>query len=323
MKTKIVYCLISDDNDYYYEQLLISLYSLRKHNPDAVVELVIDNDTNATLVNKRTEIYSFVTRVVHAEVPKHLSKKQRSRFIKTNLRNLISGDYLFLDTDTIIQSSLEDIDEVSSDICATQEYNELNRFTKKDPHMRHLAEKVGLADELENEPYFNSGVMYVKDTPKAHLLYELWHSYWLITLSRGLNTDQTPLCWANKKAGHVIDFLDDKWNCLVKLRGIEFEENAKIIHYACEHSNTHYILSVHSIFDTMKMTGTLIPTAEYLIDNPSTFLVNAFEERFLRESTLFQILFKHHRCVFLFLRWIALNYLRFKNFLERNMIAKK
>lgn len=317
MKTKIVYCLVSDNEDYYYEQLLISLCSLRKYNPDVIVELVVDNNTKATLVNERSEIYSYVTRFILADVPEHLTKKQRSRYIKTTLRKLISGDYLYIDTDTIIRTSLAELDDISPEISATQEYNELNHFSKKDPLMRQLADKVGLVEELENEPYFNSGVMFVKDTPKAYLLYEQWHSSWLITQSKGVDTDQTPLCWANKKAGHVIDFLDDKWNCLVKLHGIDFEDKAKIIHYACEHPNTRYILSVCSIFDSMKTAGKLIPIVEYLVENPSVFCIQASEEKFLRETSLFQMLFKHHHCIFLFLRRFALNYIRCQNFIKK------
>lgn len=317
MKTKIVYCLVSDNKDYYYEQLLISLCSLRKHNPDTIVELIVDKDTKATLIKERTQIFSYVTRVVLVDVPEQLTKKRRSRYIKTRLRKLISGDYLYIDTDTIIHSSLEDIDKITSDICAVQEYNECKYFTRADRSMFLFASKADLVDELEHEPYFNSGVMFVKDCPKSHLLYDLWHSSWLVTMSRGLDTDQTPLCWANKKANHVIDFLDDKWNCMVKLRGIEFENSAKIIHYACEHPNTRYILSTCSIFDTMKSTGNLIPIVAFLIDNPSIFLIHASEEKFLRESSLIQTLFKHYRCMFLFLKWLALIYLKCRIFLGK------
>ena len=42
MKTKIVYTIVSDENDIFFEQALLSIYSLRKYNPDAFVELVID-----------------------------------------------------------------------------------------------------------------------------------------------------------------------------------------------------------------------------------------------------------------------------------------
>jgi hypothetical protein len=37
MKTKIIYVLVSNENDCYLEQALVSIYSLRLYNPDANV----------------------------------------------------------------------------------------------------------------------------------------------------------------------------------------------------------------------------------------------------------------------------------------------
>ena len=53
MNTKIVYTLVSDDSDTYLEQALLSVYSLRIHNPRAIVELAVDQFTAMTLVDKR------------------------------------------------------------------------------------------------------------------------------------------------------------------------------------------------------------------------------------------------------------------------------
>ena len=38
MRTKIVYVLVSQETDYYYEMLQLSLYSLRLYHPNDVVE---------------------------------------------------------------------------------------------------------------------------------------------------------------------------------------------------------------------------------------------------------------------------------------------
>jgi hypothetical protein len=42
MKTKIVYVVTSDETDVYLKQALLSVFSLRKHNPNAYAELVVD-----------------------------------------------------------------------------------------------------------------------------------------------------------------------------------------------------------------------------------------------------------------------------------------
>ena len=53
MKTKIVYTVVSDETDIFIEQALLSIFSLRKHNPNAYVELVIDSLTNESTKGKR------------------------------------------------------------------------------------------------------------------------------------------------------------------------------------------------------------------------------------------------------------------------------
>ena len=40
MKTKILYVLVSSEADVYLEQALVSAYSARRHNPDAVLTLL-------------------------------------------------------------------------------------------------------------------------------------------------------------------------------------------------------------------------------------------------------------------------------------------
>ena len=53
MKTKIVYVVTTDDTDVYLERTLLSVFSLRRHNPNVYVELVVDQDTNATIAGQK------------------------------------------------------------------------------------------------------------------------------------------------------------------------------------------------------------------------------------------------------------------------------
>ena len=120
MKTKIVYVVISDEDDYYLEQALVSVYSVRLYNPNSQILLLIDSETNATIVGKREAILQYVSQKIVIDVPKQYSKMQKSRFLKTTLRQYIEGDFLFIDSDTIITGDLSDIDDISFDIAHHQ-----------------------------------------------------------------------------------------------------------------------------------------------------------------------------------------------------------
>lgn len=64
MKTKIIYVLVSNENDCYLEQALVSIYSLRLYNPDANLLLLVDEETSRTLENGiRKLILNYVSKL--------------------------------------------------------------------------------------------------------------------------------------------------------------------------------------------------------------------------------------------------------------------
>ena len=58
MKTKIVYCIVSNDEDIYLEQAWVSIYTLRRHNPDAEVILLVDKDMSKGDLHKASGLSS-------------------------------------------------------------------------------------------------------------------------------------------------------------------------------------------------------------------------------------------------------------------------
>ena len=45
MKIKFVYVLVCGEDDLYTEQMWASIYSLRRYNADARIEILVDSDT--------------------------------------------------------------------------------------------------------------------------------------------------------------------------------------------------------------------------------------------------------------------------------------
>lgn len=226
MRTKIVYVLVSQESDYYYEMFLLSHYSLRLYHPkgDAEVVLVMDTDTHQRLVDEKVPILDDVTLVV-VDIPEEYTKMQRSRYLKTTLRKRVNGDFLFIDTDTIICDKLDDIDEVKADIAAIAEGKEglsdfwYANFQKAD--MEHYSDK----------PFYNSGVMYVKDCVISFRIYEDWHLQWKKSIQYEMNYDQPSLCWANAKANYPMKELSVIWNCSLERASTKVFVKAKIFHY--------------------------------------------------------------------------------------------
>ena len=228
MKTKIVYVLVSDSSDLLFEQLVLSIISLRNHN-EAHIIVVVDTNTFEGLLEERRTIYNLANEVISVITPEGYSNLQKSRFIKTNLREIISGDFLFIDCDTIVCANLSEIDRMSNHISAVADLN--GELHLHDSSIINNCTKAGFSD-ADGEPYFNSGIMFVRDSAESHILYQEWHKQWLVSLQNGIFLDQPALCKANTNSKHIIHEIDGGWNCQVNFGGEKFLKHAKILHYA-------------------------------------------------------------------------------------------
>jgi lipopolysaccharide biosynthesis glycosyltransferase len=231
MRTKIVYVVTSDETDVYLEQALLSVFSLRKHNPNAYVELVVDQDTDATITGKRGEILKYIDHKVVVNVPEEYNNVCRSRWLKTSLRQHVKGDFLYVDTDTIVTDSLEEIDCFTGDIGAVKDQHVLLGKNNGARKLQIRAEQEGWRWS-ETLIYYNSGIIFVKDSAIAHEFYQMWNNKWKDKYRKtGDYKDQPPLAATNESFQYLIRELPGEWNCQIIHNGIIFLAKAKIMHY--------------------------------------------------------------------------------------------
>lgn len=229
MNTQIVYSIISSNNDSYLDQAILSVLSLKLYNPTALVIIVCDTATKMSLVGYRSKILEYITNILVVDIPNRFRGIQQSRYLKTNLRKFIEGDFLYIDTDTVICSTLKEVDKITADVAMCADLNE--ELKLKDQNTINRCNQAGFHD-MENKPYFNSGVMFVRDTPTAHKFYEEWHKQWQYSVSNGINLDQPSLNYTNSSMGEVVAQLPDEWNCQIYFNGWKCLPKAKILHYA-------------------------------------------------------------------------------------------
>jgi lipopolysaccharide biosynthesis glycosyltransferase len=190
MQTKLVYVLTCGPEATYIEQALIAIWSARYHNPDAHIVLFTDNKTNELLVDSRGEVLQYVTEKIIIPFDDDKNMHYRSRWLKTSIRRLVDGNYLFIDCDTIVRCDLSHIENVDADIAMVRDEN-INIADEDFAAAKPMIDNcmvVGL-DITQEKYYFNSGVMYVKDTPLTHQLYNRWHELWQDGVNKGINLD--------------------------------------------------------------------------------------------------------------------------------------
>lgn len=245
MKTKVVYAVVSSAADFFIEQLQLSISSLRIHNEDAIVELVIDKETCDGLRGNRSLVKEMVDSIHVVQCPLDNTPKEKSRYLKTNIRRVVKGDFLYLDCDTLVCDSLEEIDECEYELAMVADLNGPLLLYENNT-IRKYAE-AGFGDAT-GVPYFNSGVIYSKDTLETHDFFNTWYQNLIKSFDRGVIYDQPALCATNEEKKRIIKELSGVWNCQYKMMGMNFLNHAKIMHYYSDNGNDNLQKSMMSAF---------------------------------------------------------------------------
>lgn len=266
MKTKLLYVIVSSPDDIYLEQAYVSMLSVRKHEPNAHIAVLMDSCTAKTLLFERKKLIELANEVIEIDYPENMSAKLRSRLLKTNARKYIEGDYLFIDTDTIVCGSLSAIDCIDAEIAAVKDANSHISFVDKDYIERRLKRIFDVKFDIK-EYYYNSGIMYVKDCEATRNFYALWSESYAKCVKRGIFIDQLSLVYANYISGGLIRSLDYSWNTMLKDCSLAQLKQAKIIHYFNDGSELTK-LNRKDVFLSIKEYGKPSEEIVQIIDDP-------------------------------------------------------
>lgn len=261
MKTKIVYTLISNKDDIYLEQLWLSIYSLRLHNKNAHVAVVMDNRTSDGLTSYREKVLGMIDEKIVITPPEELDNRFRSRYIKIQLRQFVTGDYLFVDTDTIVNRSLDEIDQYIANGVETGMVLDGHRQTS--PYHRPDKNRLKVLgwDKLvkNGENYYNTGVILMKDSEVNHAISKQWYENWQYEITKGIHYDQVALLYTLKTNDFKVHELPGEWNCQVTAACSQVITNPIIIHYfnlpesvLKERHTIYYYFSFSDAFRRMK-----------------------------------------------------------------------
>ena len=269
MKTQIVYVLVSSEKDVFLEELWASVWSLRQYEPDVIVNVVVDEPT-AKRVKANAELMALITNVVVTDVPEKYTPKERSREIKTRIRELISGDFFYIDTDTVVCKPLSGIDSCEYDVAGVPDSNVSLKENPFAGGMISSVKEIFGSDVSNCEYLINGGVIYAKDNEVAHELFRRWNKNWTYSCFEKGNCQDQPALWqSNHEMGNVIKLLPDVYNCQVAMN-LQYFADAAIVHFLHmnfipDQSYSPYLCL--KIYKDIKTVGTLTPEIKKQIIN--------------------------------------------------------
>ncbi|GHU98443.1 hypothetical protein FACS189483_06470 [Spirochaetia bacterium] len=270
---KYVYVLTSSETDLYYEQFFLSTTSLRLHNPDAHIVALIDEKTKAGLTGVRAGYEKIITDIIVIAVPSEFSQKEASRWIKTSINRYVTGDFLFIDCDTIITGKLKCDFPPEIKIGAVPDCHvPLSKHHLRE-YFQNEDAQAGFCSSVKNDFRYNGGLIYCNGSAEALLFFDKWHSLWQESRNKGNSQDMPALNQANYVLGNAITELGGEWNCQISHNGLPYLCDAKIIHYyatsliAFDHP---YRLASEAVLLSIKGSGAISPEIMELLKNPKS-----------------------------------------------------
>ena len=240
MKTKLVYVLTCAPEATYIEQALMAVWSARYWNQNARIVLLTDDSTDKLLIGKRGVILDYISEKIVVPFDAEKDMHYRSRWLKTSVRQLVKGDYLFIDCDTITTCNLSHIEQIDTDIAMCRDEN------------------VNIADEdyAAAKPMIDNCAQIGFDVTKEKYYFnERWHDLWQEGVAKGINLDQPTFAKANYEMGHPVKLLEDKWNCIVQSQiaevysayilhfwhSVSFLYSERVLHYIKDNGLTDFV----------------------------------------------------------------------------------
>lgn len=252
---KYIYVVTGNKNNVYVEQAWVSIWSLKHYNPDARVVIITDVETSKYI----DTIHALKPLLYHIEAvkfDKSVSSVVRSRWLKTSMRQLVDGDFIYIDSDTIITDNLSELEQATIDLGLV-----LDMHVEFPIHYYHklvsklikkiYKEKVGKVKE-----YYNGGLVLCRDTKQNREFFHRWHENWKTSKNQGVNFDQMSLLKTCMEFPNLATQISGIYNCQLTYN-IRYFHEAKIVHFQ-RVKNTGEPISefyTNEIFERIKEAG--------------------------------------------------------------------
>lgn len=192
----------------------VAVASLRLSNPGFILVVACDRDTDCAMRQARDPLIDAADEWLVADTPPG-DAGFRNRFVKTSLRALIDGRFLFLDSDIFVRGDLSEIFALDTDIAGARNHS---RAAFDEQVWDQDAATLKVMDwKTDNEVYLNGGVLFYNDTPGARRFEAEWRRRWMKSFRERANyRDQPALNSALHNTQARLTVLPDRFNAQFK-----------------------------------------------------------------------------------------------------------
>lgn len=258
-----VYVISATHADHFAEMAAVSMASLRILEPKSIITAVIEGSSDYN--NGIIAIEKLSTRVIRIDTGLN-DRIYQSRLLKVNLRNIIEGDFLYIDSDAFVLKPLNEIWSIQADIAAAPDIS--TQGQSYSTHDTPWTNVEGLNWSPYDSTYLNSGVFLLRDKPICYEFAQAWHAGWLEfcnvvgkgndqpSFNNALNNIRRKNDRSGKALGVSFRVLPQIWNAQITMSE-RLGRNAKIAHVFSGDFNSRNDTVVHVAAKQLKITGVI------------------------------------------------------------------
>ncbi len=227
-----VYVLVYHGSGRYPAMAWISASALRRVHPGARLVLITDEESPAHLRRAYPQLLALFDQQlsISATIPKLV---ERSYYLKTRVHDLVRGDYVFLDSDTLPIRPFAHVFAWDWDIALVQDRNHYCPIKPIYPHWEQpRMDRLGWNIVLPK--YFNSGIGFYRDNSAVRKVVADWQKRWQESYATGdeawRSLDQLHLNCALQTHPCKVHELPPAYNAMVLVHPVH-ARTAKIYHF--------------------------------------------------------------------------------------------
>lgn len=224
----VTYVLASTGCDRYATMCFLSASALRRVHPEVRTVLVCDERTSVHLRANAPFLERVIDEFVIEPAPMP-HPRSRSFYLKTRLRSIITGDFIFLDCDTLPVRPFLDMTAGDWDMAFVLDRSHHGPIDPVFPHWE-VPRLKRMAWNARLTRYFNTGVGYYRDNAAVRALATEWQRLWEQAYAQGDDWDQLAFNCAAEAVPVRIHELPVSYNAMVAVSPLHARE-AKIYHF--------------------------------------------------------------------------------------------
>jgi hypothetical protein len=212
---KFCYVLTTTCCDLFADMTYASAAFLRFAYPEVEIICLCDAQSHRALEVARHPLLELVDRAEPIQTPDG-PPGYRNRFVKTQMRQILQGDFVYFDSDTLMVDRIDEMLTCAAPIAAVANHSGTGHPAEIPVEERAIFEMMGWA--LPHRSYINGGVLLLRDCEPTHRFACEWHEKWLAWSRRGKHTDQQSLNSALADSGVQYKLLGNRFNGQVTQR---------------------------------------------------------------------------------------------------------